>query len=332
VHSSVPGVSLINSVDDTALRDLALARLKNRLNGDLNQVKLLVPLAELREMRGMIHASANMATDLVKSLLEIKRTKGKSAVKYAADAWLNFSFGVRPFVSDVQNACESISSYLLRQRFTRVVHGSATKTWLAKEKASATPLFGFNTYNLFEGVHSLSYRYVAGIDFSFLTSNNYGISDQFGFEFASLPASAWELVPYSWLVDYFTTVGAYLDDTFVVPPGSTIYCVLNKRYTLKGESRVSISSITPDPGQNALISYFGPSYGNATRPMLDYSTFSRTKLSSLPRRQLRFKTADEIGKNAVNRLLNLTSLLAPSARGLPRRNVRPVRGDPYGSF
>jgi len=37
--------------------------------------------------------------------------------------------------------------------------------------------------------------------------------------------------------------------------------------------------------------------------------FDRSKLSSLPYGSFRFKSVDEVGKNAVNKLLNLSALL-----------------------
>jgi hypothetical protein len=312
-NRSVLGYNSINSADDSAIMDLALSRLKNKLNGNIEQVKLMVPVVELREMRDMIHASASMATDLVNALVKIKKTKGRSAFKYASDAWLNFSFGVRPFVSDMNNIADSISTYLNNKSggFTKVVHGSATKQWISNETQGAVHLYGFDTLNLFEGLNTLSYRYVAGVNFNFLTANNYGISDQFGLNFESLPSSIWELIPYSWLIDYFTTVGAYLDDTFVLPPGSTIYVSLNKRYTLEGALRYNRIE-RPNDGIQARIANEGPPYKANQRPFFKYIYFSRTALSSIPHRSLRFKTADEIGKSAVNKLLNLTSLLAPN--------------------
>lgn len=44
-------------------------------------------------------------------------------------------------------------------------------------------------------------------------------------------------------------------------------------------------------------------------PKIDWFYTSRTLLSQLPSRQLRFKSVDEIGKNAINKVLNLASIL-----------------------
>lgn len=303
---NVFGHSLISTADDTALRDLALARLKNRLNGNIGNFNALVPLVELREMRGLVRATAKLTTGLVKTLLTIKKTKGKSAAKYASEAWLNFSFGVRPLVSDTQKASEAIAAYLQRVDHQNVsIHGSSSKTWRAGSKNSGVNgPYGVVCAEQFDGLHTLSYRYVGGVNLALASSNNYGLQETFGLTMSNLPSLLWELTAFSWIADYFTTMGAYLEDTFQLPPGSLIYLNLCKRYTFEGQSTYKVRSVNTGVLLGHHVEHSG---------FIRYNYFQRTKLASIPHRALRFKTADEIGINAVNRLLNLTALLVPNA-------------------
>ena len=40
---------------------------------------------------------------------------------------------------------------------------------------------------------------------------NFGIPELFGVDLSSVAPTSWELIPYSWLVDYFTDVGSAID-------------------------------------------------------------------------------------------------------------------------
>lgn len=290
----------LQDADDTVLRDMALARLKRKLARHNASTNVLVPMAELHEMRGFISASAKLATSFLHELLRIKRTKGRSALKYASDAWLNFSFGVSPLVDSTKAIAESIAAYLDHTDHNVVLTGSASKRWVSGSTPSAsTGAFGADIYTSCRVVHDLSYRYTSGFSIAVKSGNNYGVGSQFGLEFGALIPTFWELVPYSWVVDYFTNVGAFLDDTFTTPSGSTKYVVLNRRYNARmdvdGELRPAVKSTSVEQ-------YLRPGF-------YDYFHFTRTPLSSLPHQSLRFKTSDEVGLFAVNKLLNLSALL-----------------------
>ncbi len=295
-----PTANLSDS-DDVVLRDQALTRLKRKLSKQNSNTNVLVPLGELHELRGLIRGLAGLSTSLVNTLLAIRRTRGASARHYAADAWLSFSFGISPLLADVRATCEAIENFLNSRNRTVRLTGSATKTWLSSGGTiSGSGLFGSNLHRSVRCEHSLSYRYIAGFDLVRSAGNNYGVGAQFGLEFGALIPTFWELVPYSWLFDYFTTIGSYLEDNFVSPAGNTRYALLCRRYTAKIDMT---GELKPNTGNDFVdYQYFSPGF-------YDLRHFTRTPLSSLPHVALRYKTVDEVGRNAVNRLLNLGSLL-----------------------
>lgn len=118
----------------------------------------------------------------------------------------------------------------------------------------------------------------------------------------SLIPAFWELVPYSWVVDYFTTVGSFLDDTFVADQGKCIYVVECKKYTVKAMS--TFVHVPNNSNCNIVSGYCEPA-------MAEWYSFRRTPLSKFPDRKLRFKTMAEIGGlGAFNKVLNLAAVLA----------------------
>lgn len=291
--------SALSTPTDTALRDLALVRLKRKLSSQIGQTDLLVPLAEIKEMRGLIRYAASITTKTLKALVDIRKTRGRSAIKYASDAWLAFNFGISPTLREIQDVSTSIDKYLNRRDRSVVLTGTASKTWLSHYKDSGTTfLVNASLSSDATAEHSLSYRYTCGFNILVESANNYGISEHFGLEFGALPATLWELVPYSWVVDYFTNVGEYMSDSFASPPGSVKYLTLNTRYNAK-------YSVHPYAVPHALASVRTYAYDGSG----SFFSFRREKLATLPHIGLHFKSVDQIGKNAVTKLLNLAAVL-----------------------
>lgn len=293
---------------DAALRDLALKRFKGKIEAQKGQVNALVPLVELREMRSLVGALALSGVDLVKALIDIKRTKGKSAAKFAGHAWLTWSFAVGPTLSEIDNIRDSIADYLSdKQDKMYRVSASASRDYHKNYT-----LFGYYCYSNDPMPGEVlvdtkkTYRFTAGYRMPVRSANNYGLSDHFGFKLQSLPSTLWELTAFSWLFDYFTTAGDFLEDTFESDGVIPLY--ITEAFLVKNVFEYYPRKPTPDRfgkwnGGYTFVNIEG------TPSNLTHTYFSRTPISSIPSRSLRFKTSDEVGKNAVAKLLNLGSIL-----------------------
>jgi len=123
----------------------------------------------------------------------------------------------------------------------------------------------------------------------------------FQFGLRDLPAVGWELMPYSWAIDYFTNIGQYLDDTFILPSGSTKYLFMNRLFKAVITETLSLKA-NDTSGKYDLKPISSPG-------VFTYTEFERAKLGSLPRIGLRIKTADEVASHAVTKVLNLAALL-----------------------
>lgn len=290
--------------DDLVYKDMALHKLLNNIRKEASHSQAIIPIVEgVLEMRYLITSLARSATTLTKTLLKIRKIRGASAYQYASNAWLTWSFGISPMLSDVDSIAKSVAS-LLESPHNTVCTGKSKKEWFTgKAKTATSGAFGTQLWVNYDLKHTLSYKYIAGMRFDVQSANNYGIRKQFGLEVAELIPTAWELIPYSWLVDYFTTVGAWLEDTFVSPPGDTIYVLLNKKYTCEA---YIYGRYAENTATDAII------FQNVVPGAVNYKSFTRTPLSALPHPSLHMKTSSQVGKFAVNKLLNLVALLAPS--------------------
>jgi hypothetical protein len=215
--------------------------------------------------------------------------------------WLNYSFGIKPLLSDISNADKAISDWFSRTDRSIPVYGSSERAWtFSRQDTNMNGPIGCTWTYLFSYECKLRYRYKGAFAINMRSSNNYGVVDHFGLNLRSVPSTLYELTAFSWMLDYFTTCGSYLEDTFSCPPGVLKYLVANRIYEC-GMTQ----------GGSIVISKDYRLYGGAScsSGSGSYYSMTRTPLGSIPTVALRFKTIDEVGRNANNRLLNLLSIL-----------------------
>lgn len=300
-----------DSSDDFILQDQALGKLKNRLTSRLSTSQVLAPALELHELNRLLGGLGGISQIFMRQWLNLlskkhprKRVVSPSLLREASALWLGYNFGIRPLVNDIGEIGLSLAAFYSRSGKHRRVYGTSEKKWVTSLAPVSNGTTNGNWVFNKRHTHVLSYKYIAGIDLSFYTSNNYSLMQHIGLGLKDLPRTAWELLPFSWIADYFTTIGSFLDDTISVPSGSTKYIVLNKRYTCDVDITVGWVPI----GATRLVSHV------ASPGQINYWSFSRSKLAGLPHAALRFKTEAEIGKNWVAKITNLAAVMAVRAR------------------
>lgn len=293
------------NVTDSTLRDQALTRVKRRINNMTETYQSLIPLAELRELRGLVGSLTHMTTDTVKMIAELKRTKGKSLFSHVSKLWLTYSFGARPLMADIHDVSNSIWAYLTKGDIKKSkVSGKASKEWLSRTTWQTTTGIGLMPARWMANKHSyLSYRFVGAWQFNLRSATDYSALAHFGVTPPALVPALWETTALSWVVDYFTTVGDFLEDQFVGHAGSSVYFVENRLYRSTSVGTVDHTIPASTATDKWSWKYNFPGGHETTR-----LEFSRTPLASLPSRILRWKTMDETGLNAVTKLLNLTAV------------------------
>lgn len=299
-----PG-SYFGVTTDDAIRDIALHRLKERIRSNLGQSVLGEPLAEAGKLHGLIRQAAGVGTDTLNALIALRRNPklgSKKLAKLAADTWLGYCFGVKPVISDIDNSIRSLQDYLDRQDHVKHVWGTAKKNGVVGNSNAAS--YAYTNYSNItasdHGEYELRYKYTGAFRYKVSSGNHYTVSRHIGLSGEQVIPTLWELTYASWIADYFANIGDYLEDIFWVPPGTLQYLVLDRQYT----GRVW-RVLKPVNSGSAVQQSF-----SATNAELDYWLFERTKLSTLPHTGMHVKTADQVGKHAVNKLLNLSAFLA----------------------
>jgi hypothetical protein len=306
-YGSLNGGWLISQNDQTALNNIAIGRLRNKLQGKVGNAKLAPPLAESREIHRLVRQINGLGMSAFKALLAAKKTKGKSAIKQAGDIWLGLGFGVNPLLQDIKSAADSVMKYVTRQNNKITVVGTASTEYHSgnypgKEPGASSEYIAQDAAIAWHlhARHVQGIRYVAGIDLKVRSGSDYGVEDHLGLKLGELPSTLWELTVFSWAVDYFTTVGAWLDDMFYTVPGTVLYVSKNYKYQ---------SDTTGLP--YAIYSYDTTGTFSGSSSMGRFTEFTRTKQALvLPVRSLSVKSVDEIASHGLTKLLNLGSVLA----------------------
>jgi len=301
-YGVVHGGGIIAPKDFSGLREIAIGRLRNSLNGYIGNAQLAAPLAESREIFRLARSINSLGLDAVKAALAIKKTGGKSAAKLFANVWLGFGFGINPMLKDIEKAANSILDYTTRQdRRVRVV-GTASLEFQTgtKDPPVETVAYALGMGSTNSCRHVQGVQIVAGIDLQMRTAASYSVADHLGLKISDIPSTLWELTPYSWVVDYYATVSPWLDDMFYTLPGVCKYVSQAEKYQ---SDTYNAPYFVPSPG----FTWSGGGSPGRYR----YMSFTRVKLGTvLPSRSVRIKSVDEIANHGITKLLNLASVLA----------------------
>jgi hypothetical protein len=127
--------------------------------------------------------------------------------KAAGGSWLEFSFGVQPLVADVKDGFEAGLRIKYSYPPSKVVTGYSGKIRVNKQVYSNKSTFD-NTriaYNAEEITEVQARLHGCVSTYDELARNpTFG---QLGLNWRQVLPTAWELIPYSFLIDYFTNVG-----------------------------------------------------------------------------------------------------------------------------
>jgi hypothetical protein len=156
-------------------------------------------------------------------LLELRKINPKKAAQIArglknaiADTWLEWSFGVKPTIQDCNDAATAFRRMAKGEHVESIRitgHGSAdaySRLWTAQDYG-----FGYSGLGAFAQGNVDQYDHcdamVRAAWVSQAPSGDMPLPMTFGVDLSSIVPTAWELLPWSFLVDYFTSVGSAID-------------------------------------------------------------------------------------------------------------------------
>lgn len=193
-----PGRLMAPELDQSTIDAAVIAAMANVANADWDTLTFL---AELRETNHYMASVAHRFNGLTEKLALLAAKSKKNPWHEFKQLWLEWRFSIRPMIGDMKNAAEALSNALedefklLRGRGRQIVTGSDAR---AHEQYINANTVGFS-------VETLSYNVTCRANAYMQLENVWG--HKFGFDQA---VTAWELIPYSFVVDYFTNIGSWV--------------------------------------------------------------------------------------------------------------------------
>jgi len=226
-QNAVVWATHLNILNSTSYVDnLAKAAFLKKVKGLTTQFQGMIFLGELTETLRMLRKPLvgirALSTDFLGTLRKRKRANPKKWANDIGSAWLEQSFGWNPLLNDVRDAVKAYEKLLFPLKTIKVSAG-ASKSY-DNTKARPTPLWpGFVAqYNAgcywltVSSIQSenIKVRYKGAV-ISQAEGPRWQDEDLFGFEPQNFIPALWELLPWSFLADYFTNIGDILDGEIV---------------------------------------------------------------------------------------------------------------------
>jgi hypothetical protein len=285
----------------------AVAKFYKQLSSDF---KSLTTLGELRESVAMIRGSALRLRSLCDANMRrsmVQRLKARSVSDWrraASDLWLEYAFGWKPLMSDIKAGYEAFSksadeplpqSVAVTYRFNRT-----------EPKALVDSLAVIGTSAMTSQVFissELEYSCSLKAGFSYTVSNSAANQQfRFGASVPDLVATGWELLPWSFLIDYFVNIGSVLD-------AYTVASAINVNWCSRTTRVVKTSTITTLTKKNAgADASWKPSVLNEGSATYKRKQISRDIYTPIPP-SLRFNT-----KLSTSQGLNIAALISSQRR------------------
>lgn len=285
ILNTVPRGATYPPFDSTNLYNEAVSKLNDKSRGDLD---ISVDLAEAHKTGKMFNATKN-AVDYWNQFWKRSGPKWVRALaggsKVAANAWLEFTYGWKPLASTLYGAADES----LRLVVNKIEHHRGRASQLVVPAyVTLETIWGPVNFPVVGG--GIKYSITLGVA---LTTDQHDPA-----RWSSLnPVSiAWELMPYSFVVDWFYDVGGYLRNV------ETSLLYMN-RFRTGYRTDLSVSKVTCQI-TDKLVSA-GETHSSIHRGTVEHVDINRKVLTSYPAPYLPSFEA----KLGSSRLLSAASLL-----------------------
>lgn len=204
-----------HNIDDNPVvisaRGTANMRIRKKIREENSSWSGLTFLGELRETIHMIrNPAATMRKRLGLYIDRHKRHRNKPGYgRTLADSWLEFSFGVSPLIGDISSAAEALLRYE-EPRLKRLTVNADD----IRQTANGYYTNGVGGLNIVANYTNVAYesaqvRFTAG--YQRQVTRDWGPVNNLiqygGFRLDEIIPTAWELIPWSFLIDYFANIG-----------------------------------------------------------------------------------------------------------------------------
>lgn len=235
---SIAPFSGTSSLSVTGAKNQALTRFYSNLNAVETRFKGLIFTGELRESLNAIRHPARALrrgiSDYLNQIRRFGRVRRISRQSMVRATWLEYSFGWSPLINDIDSAITAFyTSDLVRPIFEMVRGRGMLESESPFLSASTSPVTNVTvSWTIVQRMRTIVSLYGVYRHRGEGTNNLH----HYGFRPSEFVPTLWELIPYSFVVDYFTNIGKILESwsyRFIDPPwvSQTVVTELERAYT-----------------------------------------------------------------------------------------------------
>jgi len=206
----------------------------------LSEAQALVTLGEGREAVRMILGARRSLFNKLRSFQSSAKKRAKGRIgeagkkKAVAESWLEYSFGWAPLIGDVTNLANAAAATVAGSMRSFSVSGSGRDVGLQDAATEVNMGFGGMIGNALclkrtRAVSNCWYKGAMAVHI-----NEPGrFKSQFGLTMDNWLPSIWELVPWSFAIDYFTGLGDFISSLTFPTSSLRYYCRTRKTQVIR---------------------------------------------------------------------------------------------------
>lgn len=271
--------TLISTSADLLARQRFISKYRSRRTAFQGGVFLGELLETVRLIKRPASALREGIDDYYRAVKKrLRKSKPRNRKRIIQDSWLEFSFGWKPLIHDVQDACALATAEPFAVNET-IKGGAKDVVSSVHTQSSYTIPIGCRV-----GYTVVNERFCIVVYKGAIRAVNSPVPfpEQLGLSWSNLAPTVWELIPYSFLVDYFTNIGKVIEGVST----GTISLAWGCRNEIKKEAAEIIdrgfdfnfAATTP-------LKPFGTvrldGYGSIAGPYCSRTNYSRAKIDSV---------------------------------------------------
>lgn len=212
---------------------------------------------------------------------------------------LETNMGWRPLMDDIENAFERLKELLAEPGVERFRARAGSEFNLPRQVSTGPGHFDWSSVVSMETLATIQIQYVGAVEA--LKHHNLTISQKLAVDPGDLVVAGWNLLPQSWLIDYFVNIGDILNAIVLWQRLKYIYCVRTTRISLK----VKLTQVGKATSTRPVVLQNIDGYGE-----LSLKKVKREAIGHVPIPSLELTIAQ-----SLRHQLNIGSLIAIRAQG-----------------
>jgi hypothetical protein len=309
--------------DFTEVESASLAKLYEKLDSVKTELSGLVVLGEMRETLKMIRHPMDTFRKQTESYFEALRKRkssvSKMPVKYRKPEWnkiitgtyLEFVFGAVPTYNDIIAGVKVLERYRngdpLRKRISAEhTLSSSTEVIDGPFKSTTGIVMVFRKEDFI--TTEIGSKFIIGLQVQEEIANSSldRVLALSGFKLDEFTPSLYELMPWSWLIDYFSNLGDLIN-AGTTDTSSVLWVVRDRRQKTTLTSSPSAVDPTPHYIGSYVINHWSGSFGNSATTR---TTLVREPLDDIPMPTFQVTHPGDNVKKLLNMLAVANSLRA----------------------